>query len=1016
MKKKELQTKFSRNWFVKGKMLILILFLNFSIQAQTIAPFQMPQSGNDKEINDLVDFYHFSSVSFDSQNRPYGMNVHEEYGVISTLRNGLWVKKNYLDDIQAAYPGDTITYGHKKNGHHPTRIVITSNDCLYATMDYAVNGSWKWAILYSDDLESDSFDVIEFPGVAYLVLEEFTGHNLKNGETPAIMSMKYGAGLGELGWTPPSVSWTISCVHKLTIHLPYVNNDGSLSFNDFFMGDKLGAPTIHSGGCAIMATKGNKTYVAYSGFDEVRAAQGHTDNINRGYIAELIRPNDVNGVVTMKTKFMGVQSVYDRIDSHSQGSVVFDSQNRLHYMPGNHADWDYYTRSINAVTDSSFDITNDSEWMAKIYTTNDGDYSYDTPVIDSNDKIHFTYRQRNSGSGRGLCIKSASSNVTNWGTDQGELVIVPPAPYKTSGDYIILYHRLVMDRVGNPHVSSGFFEFITGADGEYPRIGAYKPNGNGNWTMSTRYNYLENIIGGKNVQQISFHIDDQRLDAAPITLNASTNSQDLSINYEVISGPASIQNNQLMFTGTGQVKIRAYNDGNNEYYADEVIVVFNVNLNSIEKVVASEDAFVRDGDNANVNTGTWNHLTVKKDGFGYNRQAFLKFNLPQIEGNIKKATLKLTPYWYGDDLSSTEFQVLYVSDDSWSETAITYNNKPSIGKLLSTIVPSTEVNVFDITNQVKSEMSGDKILSVALQSTTVGSGMIMNYYSLNNTNVNVKPVLEIEVETSSDYELFPESDTYVRNGTYASINYGASPTMTVKKDDIDWYRESFLRFDLSSVSGDILNARLCLKTESCGEGIANSNVDAKFVVSDNWNENTMTWNTKPVLDNLLDTESMNSEYTEWDITDQVIIEAENDQKISIGLQATVQSSSAFIHYGTKESIDYKPVLKIIIGNNADTTSLKSKTKDIIEFKEVSKKDVINDKLFPNPFDQYLQVTSADMIKSYRVYDIAGKQLLAKNNLDTSKLIINTQHLVKGLYIIQLVKVDGIVENHKIKKQ
>lgn len=191
---------------------------------------------------------------------------------------------------------------------------------------------------------------------------------------------------------------------------------------------------------------------------------------------------------------MGVQSVYGHIDSHSQGAIVVDAEGRLHYLSGNHAAADEYYRSLHPVSGNDFDFKSDLEWKKYGNTTPKGDFSYDTPVIDNNNTIYFAYRQRNAGPERGLYVKSAPTNTTDWGDDLGELIVRPPAPWSNNGEYIIFYHRFIMDRAGNVHLSSGFFEFENYEKGNYPRIGIFLENGRSNWQMSSRSTYLKNMI------------------------------------------------------------------------------------------------------------------------------------------------------------------------------------------------------------------------------------------------------------------------------------------------------------------------------------------------------------------------------------------------------------------------------------------------------------------------------------------------------------------------------------------
>src|SRR5438270_5598869 len=52
----------------------------------------------------------------------------------------------------------------------------------------------------------------------------------------------------------------------------------------------------------------------------------------------------------------------------------------------------------------------------------------------------------------------------------------------------------------------------------------------------------------------------------------------------------------------------------------------------------------------------------------------------------------------------------------------------------------------------------------------------------------------------ADTTLTPLADAYVRDGSYASTNYGSSTALYVKTDTTGFNRDSYLKFDLSSVS------------------------------------------------------------------------------------------------------------------------------------------------------------------------------------------------------------------------
>src|SRR5205814_42503 len=59
----------------------------------------------------------------------------------------------------------------------------------------------------------------------------------------------------------------------------------------------------------------------------------------------------------------------------------------------------------------------------------------------------------------------------------------------------------------------------------------------------------------------------------------------------------------------------------------------------------------------------------------------------------------------------------------------------------------------------------------------------------------------------ADAILTPLADAYVRDGTYADQNFGSDPALFVKTEVVDWNRDSYLKFDLSTVSS-VGSARL----------------------------------------------------------------------------------------------------------------------------------------------------------------------------------------------------------------
>ena len=118
------------------------------------------------------------------------------------------------------------------------------------------------------------------------------------------------------------------------------------------------------------------------------------------------------------------------------------------------------------------------------------------------------------------------------------------------------------------------------------------------------------------------------------------------------------------------------------------------------------DAYVRDGSSASTNFGTATELQVQNSATaGSNRQAHFRFDLTAVSG-IARAKLRL--YGKLSDTSGVNVPLAAyaVSDTTWTETGITWNNKPSTGTLQSSTTITDNVArwyEFDVTAHVKSE-------------------------------------------------------------------------------------------------------------------------------------------------------------------------------------------------------------------------------------------------------------------------------------------------------------------------
>jgi hypothetical protein len=140
------------------------------------------------------------------------------------------------------------------------------------------------------------------------------------------------------------------------------------------------------------------------------------------------------------------------------------------------------------------------------------------------------------------------------------------------------------------------------------------------------------------------------------------------------------------------------------------------NVPAPQTLASTGDAYVRDGASADTNFGNAADLQVKKDATGYNRAAFLKFDLTQLE-----FTGRFTLRIYGKIDSSTQAPTLELygstvgSGTLFNESSITWNNQPTGFAFLDskTVSGSTgKYYEFDITGWL-----GEQIASGATEAT-----------------------------------------------------------------------------------------------------------------------------------------------------------------------------------------------------------------------------------------------------------------------------------------------------------
>lgn len=160
------------------------------------------------------------------------------------------------------------------------------------------------------------------------------------------------------------------------------------------------------------------------------------------------------------------------------------------------------------------------------------------------------------------------------------------------------------------------------------------------------------------------------------------------------------------------------------------------------------DTYVRGGSFVASNFGTATNLACKTDVSNdtYTRQTYLRFDLSPLAGvQVTNAVLRLKAA--SDDGAGDTHTAYFVIDDSWGETTLTWNTKPSVSTTLAgTEHPRPpEWLEFDLTAQSEIEYAGDGALSVALISDGIN---YVAYESKEATSSNDWPQLVVQTSSS----------------------------------------------------------------------------------------------------------------------------------------------------------------------------------------------------------------------------------------------------------------------------
>ncbi len=165
-------------------------------------------------------------------------------------------------------------------------------------------------------------------------------------------------------------------------------------------------------------------------------------------------------------------------------------------------------------------------------------------------------------------------------------------------------------------------------------------------------------------------------------------------------------------------RVHAWTTGGNSGYSNVVTVTTLAVSPAAGRITA--DAYVRAGQYAGTNYGRVTELISKRSTDGqYHRRAFMKLDISAVQQTTESVTLRLSGKLSDTRAASVSVDIYAVSDTSWNETIVTWNNQPALGSPTgaNVVVSGTAARWYDIdlTTFVKQQRAlGRTVITVGL--------------------------------------------------------------------------------------------------------------------------------------------------------------------------------------------------------------------------------------------------------------------------------------------------------------
>jgi PKD repeat protein len=198
--------------------------------------------------------------------------------------------------------------------------------------------------------------------------------------------------------------------------------------------------------------------------------------------------------------------------------------------------------------------------------------------------------------------------------------------------------------------------------------------------------------------------------------------------------------------GTYQATLTVTDDDGAADAATVTVTVSASATSVLKKLYTPNTAYVRGGQYANTNYANATTLDVKTHDPDFTREAYLKYDLSTVT-TITSAKLRLYGQLSQSEAGGVQINVYNAANTTWSETTLTYNNRPAAGTTVrgSGTITSTSMGwlEIDLTAFIKAEKAAGRNLVTLVLRAANRTQAIAHFNSDDLTSTGNRPELAI---------------------------------------------------------------------------------------------------------------------------------------------------------------------------------------------------------------------------------------------------------------------------------